>query len=775
MARKKILVSVADTETANSTTLTLTATDDTSSEVVGKKTYNFATRPAKTEYKKWVVFAVAGQSNSVGYDESENTVFTNPSANPDRIKQIGLFGDNNLKIIPLRSMAENLQNMTNFGVSAGGKGTKGIHLPLAELLAQYVPEDYGILCVPVAYGMTHFTRGVGTALTYDSTTMKPTQADPSNGTWQVGYAYHQMLRDRVKYALDQGDGKSVNKFAGVIWCQGEADAAQYSGNTAKHPELFQAFVEQLAVDWADYDACSPTGKMDKSVWFVYDTTLYWRKGNNQGVGSIWKGYQEYLGCDHVVNILPLTEYTNSTNGGGTRTSSAFESHYGNNAFRDIVAPKVMDALLAHQMVYGQGKEDRMVSKWETILRPIGARSQGFDFTEAGEVIWAYPEAKNTTINNGNQGWGALLFDEDVVEVTFDHAHMYCLLVYEVDPNNYYFQGLLWANTNHQTNGYYGNNFSRFWNIYANSADKNLLSSGWTNIRRDGYECLVSGTKPGANDQVTMKIDQGAHKVTILLNGEKVFERVETDKITENAKMRIGFVNGWGVAQATDENNNATCLRIRQVRFKNGVVWNGEVMENITFETDATPITETIETTGVVEKVEIVDNTIARVELKGNQITVTPLDAGSTTLKAYVKENSKTHILTANVTVKDEVFYDTFYLYGLTNYTGTNVSDYIKTNLPKTIMQRSGFAVPFYIGGTIPKSDITIKDYDTAVAPYSTIDWDAQTVLYVSAPPSAPLQVTLLYKETTEIPTKMQLCTGAGNATETDIVFKVKKA
>lgn len=90
---------------------------------------------------------------------------------------------------------------------------------------------------------------------------------------------------------------------------------------------------------------------------------------------------------------------------------------------------------------------------------------------------------------------------------------------------------------------------------------------------------------------------------------------------------------------------------------------------------------------------------------------------------------------------------------------------------KTIMQRSGFAVPFYIGGTIPKSD----NYETDIAPYSTIDWDAQTVLYVASPPSAPLQVTLLYKETTEIPTKMQLCTGAGNVTETDIVFKVKKA
>ena len=110
--------------------------------------------------KKYMVLCVAGQSNAVGYDESEIPEDYMKRFGSDRISQLGLHDGDNLQMIPLGPCAQNFQDMRPFGhPNNPGIGTRGIHLPLAKTLLQYIPEDYDILVIPCAYGGTGFTIG----------------------------------------------------------------------------------------------------------------------------------------------------------------------------------------------------------------------------------------------------------------------------------------------------------------------------------------------------------------------------------------------------------------------------------------------------------------------------------------------------------------------------------------------------------------------------------------------------------------------------------------
>ena len=303
-----------------------------------------------TKDPKYIVVAVAGQSNSVGYDESNwNPDYDNKT--PDRIVQLGYYGNDNLQIIPLTQNAQNLQNMSDIqdSISPAGnygkerKGTKGIHLPLAKEILKYIPSDYNVLVVPVAYGSTGFSSG--TDLAYDEVTKKPS-VNPQGGNWSLNGAYYKTLRDRVKHALDINP---ENKFLGVIWCQGENDT-----NTQVEAVKtgFQALVNQLATDWQNYKNRTVKNLVDKSIWYVYETTSYWRNSCSQ----VWKWYREYLGDSNYAIVAPQNNYTNEVNGapsGQGQTSSYPSSHYGNDAFVNVVAPNVANKLVENKAIYGQ--------------------------------------------------------------------------------------------------------------------------------------------------------------------------------------------------------------------------------------------------------------------------------------------------------------------------------------------------------------------------------------------------------------------------------------
>ena len=767
MTTKKVKLALDSSITDTKETTIQLVAKDSSGAVVGQRDYTLTTRPADNEkYQKWVVLAVAGQSNSVGYDESENTILTNPNSDPDRIKQLGLFGDNNLKIIPLQSMAENLQNMTSFGVSAGKKGTKGLHLPLCELIAKHIPDDYGVIVVPVAYGMTHFSKAF-TSLTYNATTLKPEEADPSNGTWQVGYAYHQMLRDRVKYCLDLGLGKDYNKFAGVIWCQGEADTPDFSGNTATAVERWTALVEQLAEDWKDYNACSPTGKMDKSVWFVHDTTVYWRgRSNNQegkDVGKIWLGYQNYLGVDHVVNILPLADYTNNVNGGGTRTSTAYQSHYGNNAYRDVVAPRVLDCLLKHKMIHGQDNKARNATTFSKITQAVSVRAQGLDIAENGEVTWAIANTVNYTFNNG--GWSALVFDEDVVEVELTKVNPASVFVYQVDESDWNYKSFMLGTAS----GFNLDTADRFWGVVGDPANAKDLNTGgfYGTFDKTSYTFPRTITKPTTEDTWNISVGNSG-MVTVKLNGETLINQKDTF-ISKNAKPRIGLILGWVQAGFSNVSNTVQA-QIVYARKSNGEVVRPSYYFDPTslhFEDSNAQVVKVvadgISNLAVTEGDSAV--TTIQATLKDKEITVKPLDAGSSTISFdLTTKDGEAHPCTLPVTIDSGVFYNYFKMTG-TGYGSTYI---VATG-------KGDKRTYFNLDTNLDLSLVTIKDYETAVKPYVTFDLEGKFMTYSTGTSgNAGLSVVFLYNGV-EMGTAT-VCfsqTGSGNL-PTNIDYKVRK-
>lgn len=279
----------------------------------------------KPKEDKYAIFVVAGQSNAVGYDESivEHEAYTEDP----RIFQLGQYGENKNKIIPLGKFAETYQNMTSF--TADGKGTKGIHLPLAKKLLADVPEDYKILVISASYGDTGFrTGGLGT---YNSMEDIPT----TSLMWSTESAYYKSMVERTKHALDMNP---ENKFLGVIWIQGEHDGG---ANTAtNHGVKFSEMADKFISDMQPYVERAKNSVINKNNWINVQSTHYWSvRGQYLQVLENYKTWN----MSSFVPISTTSEHTNATNGTG-RTSSNRDSHFGNNAYATLVAPAVYDKM-----------------------------------------------------------------------------------------------------------------------------------------------------------------------------------------------------------------------------------------------------------------------------------------------------------------------------------------------------------------------------------------------------------------------------------------------
>lgn len=307
--------------------------------------------PTQTTDKKYWVVAVAGQSNSVGYDESFwDDSFREKSG---RVKQLGYYNNDNLQVIECMPSAQNIENMSNIpdaeyrakSLGVTRKGTKGIHLPLGQQLLKYAPADYDILMVPVAFGGTGFNPLMNGKQTYDPV-KKRLKGDGTKANWNKDKPLYKTLSDRVKYALDLNP---ENKFLGVVWCQGEFDT---DANLDALKSGFTGIVDQLGVDLATYTDQLVSGRADKSLWYVHETTFVWRQMPGlQKCTEVFKFYKEFLGADHYISIPMDENLTNnvngsSANGGIGSTAKDGGTHFGNNAFRDVIAPKVADALKA---------------------------------------------------------------------------------------------------------------------------------------------------------------------------------------------------------------------------------------------------------------------------------------------------------------------------------------------------------------------------------------------------------------------------------------------
>ena len=299
---------------------------------------------AKT-YDKFVVFCVAGQSNAVGYDESVvDDKFTYNNRDSNRIKQLGFYGDQNLQIIDLGYCAQSMQDMrVNNRVGQEKPGTKGIHLPLANLMLDYISDDYGVLVLPISYGGTGFTSGnVGN---YSESLKKPTDADPKasqggQGTailkWGVDTAYYKTLRDRIKHVLELNE---ENLFAGIVWCQGENDKSNAAGHYTAFQEMTSRLFEELNI--ANLGSRTPKGTWDKDIWYNMETVSYWY--SVEQCQQIWNNYKDWNEKTYVE--IPRSTESNTQATGTGDTTQNYPSHYGQNAYQRVIAPRVLQKMI----------------------------------------------------------------------------------------------------------------------------------------------------------------------------------------------------------------------------------------------------------------------------------------------------------------------------------------------------------------------------------------------------------------------------------------------
>lgn len=275
--------------------------------------------------KKYMILCVAGQSNAVGYDESVIPADYCSRFDTGRIFQLGLYGDDNLKVISLGPCAQNFQDMRPFGNPANpGVGTRGIHLPLAHRLLQYIPEGYDILVLPCAYGGTGFT--VGEYGTYDAETLRP---EPGIWRWGMDSCYYHAMCDRIGYALERNP---ENRFLGMVWCQGEWD----SENAAGHAVGFDAMTKDFFARMEEkYPHRVYRGSWDKNIWYNMETVAFWHSYHQ--CPQIWEYYRTWNPETYVP--VPRSTDSNEVNGTGI-TAKQRSAHFGNDSFDRVIAPAV---------------------------------------------------------------------------------------------------------------------------------------------------------------------------------------------------------------------------------------------------------------------------------------------------------------------------------------------------------------------------------------------------------------------------------------------------
>lgn len=283
--------------------------------------------------RKYMILCVAGQSNAVGFDESPVAEDYMGKFRTRRLWQLGLWGEDNLQIVPLQACAQNFQDMRPYGNPEsipGQPGTKGMQLPLADLLLDRIPEDYDILVLPCAYGGVGFT--VGETGTYDPQTRRPSEG---RLRWGVQSPYYLALKDRLRFVLDQNP---ENQFLGVVWLQGEFDFEDGNGNIRGFTEMTRDF---LATFSQEYPGRVYRGDWNRDIWYNVETTYYWYTQGD--CPMIWAHYKTWNPKTYVE--IPRDTDTNAVNGTGV-TTAIRPAHFGNDAFYRVIAPAVAAKMAA---------------------------------------------------------------------------------------------------------------------------------------------------------------------------------------------------------------------------------------------------------------------------------------------------------------------------------------------------------------------------------------------------------------------------------------------
>ena len=359
------------------------------------------TDKVKARPKKSFIICVAGQSNAVGFDESEHTRYSTTNLNPNRLRQLGIYDGDNLKNIPLGVHAHSFQDMRNM-TNLNPNGTKGIHLPLGNLLLNEIPEDYEILFVSATYGGTGFT-GNASFGTMDANTLKPSRGILR---WGVNSAYYLSMKNRIKYALDLNE---ENIFGGVVWIQGEND----NGNPDTHKTEFIRMTDDFFAYFNDnnYGNRVAKGIWDKDLWYNVETVAHWYK--QAGCVEIWNNYKAWNSKTYVK--VPRYADCNTTNVTSSRNP---QSHFGHNAFIKYVAPRVLAKMKENGTLF---KKHFDSIDFDTTIdaTKFDATSSSFESVGTNSAFTFDDTNKTLTLNENPTGVQSSISIKDAYHIDFE--------------------------------------------------------------------------------------------------------------------------------------------------------------------------------------------------------------------------------------------------------------------------------------------------------------------------------------------------------------------
>lgn len=504
---------------------------------------------ASRVYDKFVVVGVYGQSNAVGYDESPLTKYDIP-VDTNRVKQ---YSDS---LKPLTFCAENIQNMNTVSPRSGTQGamateraadaytldgrttytmTKGIHLPLANLICSVIPDDYGVIIVPCGNGGKAISNFVPNTNDYNT------------------------FKSRINSALALN---ADNVFAGIVWCQGESDATSTAAATYK--EKFESIINTLHTDINLNPKQMPKVSNAKEYWFAYEWPLAYKKIDSKG---ILNAQREVLGAANYVDIPDETP-SNTTN----YCASNPGDHFGKDSFRKVIAPRVFakmqEACMFQNVEYNSSdiieeleitaqehkgfinvlidKINQLAAKHPGEVDPVVitrdvTRSCTFSQYGNGNVAGLTTTATSISMNNGG-GWRATLFDENIthfectVAAHVSNASSIAFVIAE-DPNEP------------------GSGCGFFLNPVGTGTNANKL--GYVSSTENGFNSSIPGDSwvghaVSVGDKVTIDVSGDNVKV-VLTNNETnytIFDGSVSGGLggkTRFSKPRLGVFGSWASA------------------------------------------------------------------------------------------------------------------------------------------------------------------------------------------------------------------------------------
>lgn len=391
--------------------------------------------------KKWFVVCVAGQSNAIGFDESPVSNVISKNLNPNRIRQLGLYDNHNLQIVPLTHHADAYENVSGRRNPAtpDKQGPKGVHLPLANLLLDEIPDDYGVLMISTAYGGTGFTKaGRSTGVDdYNAEKMKPNTAARPTGqyNWGKDSAYFYGMRDRIKHVLDLN---TENIFGGVVWIQGEEDTTDPTGHkegfTAMTTEFFRFFNEEGEGKYKNQVA---KRVWDKDLWYNVETVNYFYEEAN--ADAVWQNYREFNAKTYVE--IPRDTDSNVVNGTSEPTSAMAKGHFGNDSYTKVIAPRIFKKMSENgALIKGVVATTAAAATSQTVTKVVNEEEskeralEAGDFTRVGTNSEGTFEGGVIKFTNAPTGWNSNLDFKGAHKLTFDAAQKDYVIAFRGDIN-----------------------------------------------------------------------------------------------------------------------------------------------------------------------------------------------------------------------------------------------------------------------------------------------------------------------------------------------------